>query len=187
MKKPDGPATPLLTDCDRKKMADLYVKYQKNIRAYIISLGVKQPVAEDLTQNVFIQICSDYVSDRKIKNLEGYLFGLARYLVHAYRRKAKRLPIILLSADLEKSLAWPPTSQPHQSQICPELVEGIPSQALNRAIADLPEKYREAFELRYTKNLPLSVAAGLAGCSKNTLSQRTRRAIKIIKARLNCT
>lgn len=174
----------LLNDSDKRRLGDLYVKYQKNILAYIVSLGIKRAIAEDLTHNVFLQICCDYVSGRKIINFQGYLFGVARYLVFEYRRAANRLPVILLSKDLENIVTKFPEGRSAAVQKSDEAVESISLKALDKIVANLPEKYREAFELRYIQNLPLHIAAKRAGCSQNTLCQRVCRAIKTVRIRL---
>jgi len=176
-------STPL-NNSNKIRVANLYVKYHKNILAYIISLGIKQPAAEDLTQNVFLQICSNYVSGQKITNLQGYLFGVARYLVFEYCRKAEQFPIILFSEDIENIVINFPAGRTEAIGESNSLIKSIPLKTLNAIVTNLSHKYREAFELRYIQSLSLDTAAKRARCSKNTLCQRACRATKIIRAKL---
>jgi RNA polymerase sigma factor (sigma-70 family) len=174
----------LLSEADKRELGDLYAKHQGRVLAYIASLGIKRSAAEDLTQNVFLQMCCDYVSERQIMNLQGYLFGVARYLVFEYRRAADRLPVILFSKDLENAVTSFPATGPRVGRKSDEVVKSVSLEALHKIIADLPKKSREAFELRFIQNLPLPIAAERAGCSENTLCQRVCRAVKTVRAQL---
>ncbi len=169
-----------LSNSHKMKLADLYAEHQKNVLAYIVSLGIEQSAAEDLTQNVFLQICSDYVGGREIVNLKSYLFGVAKFFVFEYRRRAERFPIILFSEDFENRVIGLAAAQTRPDAS----IKNVSLKVLNVIVANLPNKYREAFELRYIRNLPISVAAKLSGCSQNTLCQRTSRAVKIIRNKL---
>lgn len=166
----------VLGNGDKRNLGDEHEKYAKRILAYIISLGVPQSTAEDLTQNVFIQSCYDYANGQEIKHFEGYLFGLARNIVHIYRRKEALLPTKLFLSDIEDMMT--------QSTIEPADVLEVNGD-VREAIAELPQKYREAFSLRYIHNLPLSAAAQRAGCSKNTFYQRVHIATDILKSKLH--
>ena len=174
----------VLQETDRWKLGDLYTKYHRRIQAYIISLKVQKSVAECLTQDVFVQLCYDYANGRGIKCNKGYLFGLARHIVNEYRRGTSRLPIIPLSNVLE-NLVILSTEGRSTTQIEDKMDKTVFLQALDKAISGLPEKYREALEMRYTQNLSLSDAAQQAKCSQNTFYQRIYHAIKLVKAKIN--
>ncbi|MHC4757143.1 MAG: RNA polymerase sigma factor [Planctomycetota bacterium] len=166
----------VLGNANKRSLGDEYKKYEKRILAYIISLGVKQSTAEDLVQNVFIQSCYDYANGQKIKHFEGYLFGLARNIVHIHHRKENLLPTAPFLSDIEDMIVQSTINQPS--------IVGVKDKAY-KAIAELPEKYQEALNLRYIQNLPLSVAAQHAGCSKNTFYQRIHIAINMLKTKLH--
>ena len=125
---------------------------------------------------MFIQGCYDYANGREIKHFKSYLFGLARNIVHVYRRKANLLPTTSFCSDIG-TLAAPSTIEQ------PNLIEV--NGRLHEVIAELPEKYREALKLRYIQNLPLSVAAQRAGCSQNTFYQRVHIATNMLTAKLH--
>jgi RNA polymerase sigma factor (sigma-70 family) len=165
----------VLGNNDKRNLGVEYEKYEKRILAYIISLGVNQSTAEDLTQNVFIQSCYDYANGREIKHMEGYLFGLARNIVHIYRRRESLLPTMPFLSDIDDTAATQSVTAPMVGEV---------NSAVYEAIAKLPQKYQEALSLRYIHNLPLSVAAQQAGCSKNAFYQRVHIATSILKSKL---
>ena len=175
----------VMDEDNRRMLAELYTKYYNKIYAYIISLKIRKSVAESLAQDVFLQLCYDFANGRKINHNKGYLFGLARNIVHGYRRGLNQLPTMSLSEVLENLIILS-TSNPRDAvQIEDESSKSISLEVLNKIITELPGKYRKVLELRYTQNLPVSLAAEHAGCSKNTFYQRVHRAIKMIKAKLN--
>ena len=49
---------------------------------------------------MFIQSCYDYANGREIKHIEGYLFGLARNIVHIYHRRESLLPTTHFLSDI---------------------------------------------------------------------------------------
>lgn len=175
----------MLDENDRRELAELYVKCYHKIYAYIVSLKIKKSVAEGLTQDVFVQLCYDCANRREINYNKGYLFGLARNIVHGYRRGLNQLPTMLLPEVLENLVVLSRRGQQDVIQVESEFDESSTLEILNEKIAELPEKYRKVLELRYTQNLPISIAAEHAGCSKNTFYQRVHRAIKVVKAKLN--
>jgi len=166
----------VLGDSDRKNLSDLYVKYSERIQAYIVSLGVKKSVAEGLTQDVFVQICCDYAKGRKIKHIEGYLFGLSRNIVYQNCRKLKQLPAVGVLENIENVANQSSCDQSGNAQQAGHVL---------KAMAGLPAKYREAIDLRYIQNLSLSTAALYAECRPNTFCKRVLRGIRMIRAKLN--
>ena len=175
----------ILSEKDRKKIGAVYTKYHKRIRAYIISLKVPELDADGLAQDVFTQLCYDFLKGRKIKYTRSYLFGIAVHIAHRYRRQANQLSTITLSNVLENLSTCSSANRPGIIRVKGKAEKDISIKLLRKTIADLPEKYRVALELRYIQNLPVSIAAQHAACSEKTFYQRVSRAIKTVRAQLD--
>jgi RNA polymerase sigma-70 factor (ECF subfamily) len=162
---------------ERETLAALYTKYYLNIKHYIASQIGSLTDAEDLAQNVFVQLCRSY-DDRKIrKNNEVFLFGIARKIIARYYR------------DKRNSIKTVPIDSIRDSPISCEILQDqaltpFPSQQIKKledAIEQLPPKAQEAFKLKYVERLRPKEAARKVGCSVDIFYKRLQRAMKTLE------
>jgi RNA polymerase sigma-70 factor (ECF subfamily) len=87
---------------DRTALSLLHARYYMRIKRYVASRIDSSTDVEDLTQNVFVELCS---SDRKqatdFYSAEAYLFGIARNLVREHHRAAAKSPKYLDTLAIE--------------------------------------------------------------------------------------
>ena len=128
--------------------------------------------AEDLTQDVFAQALThrDTVRDG---NLRGWLYQIARNRISThYRRKATE------THAMERiQLQTRGTTADNPAE--PEFLE-----AARRAIEALPEKEREALQLKFSRQYTNEEIAELMGMSTGNLGVLVHRALKKVRARL---
>lgn len=156
---------------DRIALSFLHARYYMRIKRYIASRINSSADAEDLAQNVFVELCS---SDGKhltdVHSAEAYLFGIARNLVRQHHRATAKSPkqldtpaIEAIAADHRHRTHLPPTPLAG-----PDDTQDLILKALNR----LAPAARQALRLAIIDEMPPDQAARKANCSLNAFYQR---------------
>ena len=132
-------------------------------------------VAQDIVQDLFLRLWER--ARIPIASLT------AAYLYTAVRNRAL--------SYLRHQRAWAPRTPFASRMPCPSRVEADHDlqehelhEALQRAVADLPERCRLVFTLRRYRHLSNAVTARTLGISVNTVEQQMRRALKSLRNRL---
>jgi RNA polymerase sigma-70 factor (ECF subfamily) len=164
---------------DRNALAFLHAKYHSRMKQYIAYRVNSATDAEDLTQDVFVELCKGNGCYDGHGNVEGYLFGIARNIVRRYLRDRAN-SIKTVRVDSISNLAVRGNIQQHT-----EPAGQIEEEELNKAIEDvvtqLPPKAREAIRLRFIEGLSSKEAAEKAGCSLYTFYKRLQRVMKTLQ------
>jgi RNA polymerase sigma factor (sigma-70 family) len=163
---------------DREALRLLYARYYAPLKGYIASRIHSAAQAEDVAQNVFVDLCSRNGKPLyDCQNAEGYLFGIARNLIREHQRDAAKSPKALDSPTLEiiavdrRRPTYPPR---------PPADFDDTQQLILKALNHLPPAARQALKLAVIDGLPPKQAARKAGCSVKTLYQRLSRARKAV-------
>jgi len=100
--------------------------------------------AEDIVQDVFVKVWQNYELVRQVKDLKGYLFKAVRNSSINFLRHIKvRQKFIIDSEDYRST-----TEQSHEEKISEEETKD----RVNKAVNELPDKWKEAFILsKYDK------------------------------------
>lgn len=166
---------------NRQALCLLYERYSACIRLYIASRINSVTDAEDLVQDIFVELyrgCGLY-DGRQERKVNAYLFGVARNFVRQYLRKRNSQPITVPIESINETSA-DFDIQPHQ-----DLPKPISSREFKTIIEDavdqLPPKAQEAIKLRFIEKLSAKEAAEKAGCSVQVFCQRLYDAKKGIK------
>jgi RNA polymerase sigma-70 factor (ECF subfamily) len=155
---------------DKKALAFLYVKYHLEVKRYITArVGCVQD-AEDLTQDVFMEISKGKGNYEGRGSVKGYLLGVARKIIcHYHKRKLRSGKTTLLASIHEVSRSY---DNQHSVDPVSQVVAREIKVVIEDTIARLPPKAREAIRLWYNNNLNLKRSAEEAGCSAHTFCQR---------------
>jgi RNA polymerase sigma-70 factor (ECF subfamily) len=150
------------------------------------------PVAEDLTQGVFVAIldaiCRGTIGQFNPEKgtLEGYLLGIARNLAREERRKIHRLvPLESIFETSEWNRFLDKFCRENQMQD-PETLLAAQSdlKLLYSAILDLPHPYRETIVLCSLQEKSYQEAAAILQCSLGTVASRLNRAKALMAAKM---
>jgi len=162
---------------DRKALSLLYARYYAPIKRYIASRVHSCDQAEDLVQDVFVEVYTrDHKPHQDYHNAEAYLFGIARNLVREHHRSTKKAPKPLDAPTIEAIAA---RCHPiHQAAACGESDDT--QELILKALSSLSPAARKALKLTIIDELPPERAARKAGCSVNAFYQRLSRARKAI-------
>jgi RNA polymerase sigma-70 factor (ECF subfamily) len=145
----------------------LVVKYQRRVAALIRSLVRRADVTEELTQEVFLS-AYDHLGDlREGVAFWAWLSVIARNVASAYLR-LRQNRIDEASRDSEPEgddgLALEHAASPEQEVIARELFA-----AIDRAVAALPARQRDALLLREVDGLDYGAIAATMGVPVNTV------------------
>lgn len=158
---------------DRKALGELHSKYYRKIKRYIASRISSIADAEDLTQNLFFELCKSNGTYKGHQNAEAYLLGVAKRLIALYHRNQnKQIRTISINSmdEIAADIQRKPSEQISQQKL----------RELKDTIARLPPKTQEAISLRLIEGLSIQEAAKRTGCSIHTFCQRIYQAKKII-------
>ena len=160
---------------DRKALAQLHRIYYSRLKRYIASCIKSFPDAEDLTQNLFFELCKGNEHYDSQRDAEAYLFGIARNLVNRYHRDRCKYP---QTVQIEKTMEIAASSSAQQSQpISLSQLEKL----LEDTTEQLPPKAKEAIRIRLIEGLPVKEAAQKCGCSTDAFYKRFNAAFKALE------
>jgi len=128
--------------------------------------------AEDAFQATFLTLLHRANDVRVQGSLSGWLYTVARRVVHTQRRaKTRRASHEQAAAALRPEV---------REEVRPEAV----GHALDEALAELPDKFREPLVLCHLQGKSHAEAAEVLGCSLNTLAARLARGGEMLRGRL---
>lgn len=157
---------------DREAFTEIYRVNHPGVFHFVLNMTGDRIKAGDLTQDVFVWLihhARDFDPERG--EMGAFLIGVARKLLHRQQRDARRwLPL------LEAILKPGPRIDPAQS---------VDVDALRKAIALLPLRYREAVVLCDLEARSYEEAAALIGCAVGTIRSRLHRGRELLGRKLN--
>jgi len=127
-----------LTDC-HKQLLELLDRSGAKLHTLLTRLTLREDVAEDLMQELFIKI-SDVATSKKISNWDSYAYRTAVNLAFDWRRKNKQISVLL------EAVTEPPSDD------CSPLSGLIRNEAIQEVLSTvgrLNGTAREAFVMRY--------------------------------------
>jgi RNA polymerase sigma factor (sigma-70 family) len=164
---------------DRKAVAFLHAKYHSRIKQYITYRVNSVTAAEDLVQDVFVELCKGNGCYDSRRSVEGYLFGIARNIVRGYLRDRANL-IKTIRVDSISNLAVRGNIQQHTDPAGRIEAEDL-KKAIEDVVTQLPPKACEAIRLRFIEGLSSKEAAKKAGCKSKTFRARLSYAITALR------
>ena len=170
---------------DEHAFMDLYDRFSRNVYRFLLHMSGSIPIAEELTQEVFVVILNALDNlkfdrfDEGKGNLEGYILGIARNLARKELSRSFRLiSLEQVSEGLEQK---PPVRSPKRDgQIVDDLIRHSELELLHAAILRLPLHYRETIALCSLQEKSYQDAARILQCSEGTVASRINRAKSLL-------
>jgi RNA polymerase sigma-70 factor (ECF subfamily) len=161
---------------DRASFKVFFDRHHEALFRFLVSRGFDHSDAEELIQTAFVLVWEKRETIREGLSLRSYLFTIAwnRALnLQRDRRKFDDAPAVSTFADAELA----PSAH--------EELQGREVFAhLERAVAALPEKRRQVFEMCFLHGLPYKEAAEAMEISVKTVENQMGHALKSIRAAL---
>ncbi len=159
----------------------LYHRRQPALYRFALQMSGSAPVAEDITQEVFLALLRDecgYDPDRG--SLIAYLFGIARkLLLRQFERRRSDVPV-----DAAGKEDWRFAEPVDASDPLADLAGRERVEALRRAVSSLPHRYREVVVLCDLEEVDYAEAAAALGCPIGTVRSRLHRARLLLAEKL---
>lgn len=158
---------------DHEAFKTFYEEHHKSLYRYLMGKGISEASASDLVQKAFIYIWEQRRQIDPSKSLQAYLFriGYTRMLNHLRDNSkfddSEELPVL----EHEKN--------PEDDLRLAEL-----KKAIDRAIADMPEKRGLVFEMCFIQEFTYRETAESLGVSKKTVENHMGLALKDIREAL---
>lgn len=160
---------------ERERYALLVGRYQETLYRHALGMVGDGDAAADLVQECFIKAYTRLADCQDPGRFGAWAFRILRNRCHDYLRDRRRQVVPL---DESTALA-PRADDPEAGYARTELQE-----AVNRALAALPEAQREAFLLKHVEGRSYEEMAEMLGASVSALKMRVLRAREALQALL---
>ena len=174
---PDRPLVARAAAGDRDAFTGLVERYQSRIYNLAITLGVRREDAEDVAQDVFVRVYRGIGRFRGDSRFRTWLFQVTINAVrsHLAALSPDRRPVP--GRDDDGPAAEPAVDDPFDRRVADR-------QAIDRALATLPDDWREAVTLRDVEGLSYREIAELTGAPLGTVESRIFRARQQLRTEL---
>jgi RNA polymerase sigma-70 factor (ECF subfamily) len=161
--------------------AEVYHHHRSRVYAMARRMVNSDADAEDVTQDVLLHVVRKLPSFRGESALPTWLHRVTVNAALAHRRKKARRERRLATFERRKAKfdfhAW---SEAADHQLLRRETQGL----IDRAIAELPSRYREVFVLSDVEGLANAAIAEAVGLSLAALKSRLHRARAMLRQRL---
>jgi len=171
----------------RLNITDIVREYTSRLSGFIRKRVSRLEDAEDILQEVFIQLSEADRLMKPIDELTAWLFTVARNrITDLYRKKKPELYPEFATDENDEfaGLDWNKLLEVDENTPETEFVRSLFWEELATILEDLPAEQREVFELTEFEGLSYKVISELTGESVNTLISRKRYAVLVLRERL---
>jgi RNA polymerase sigma factor (sigma-70 family) len=168
---------------DRPCFDELVRRYSGPIHAFILRMVGRPEDADDLTQDVFVQLLKSLPSAKPDLPLKPWIYVIARNKCLDHLKRKRPLLFSALGATDDDD----PIEErvPDQQPLPDDLAETADLRArLQAAIAALPPRYRTVVALRYSSDLTFAEMGEVLHLPENTVKTHFQRAKAMLRARL---
>lgn len=171
---------------DTTAFTELVEKYKQPVMNLAYRTVRDMTEAEDLAQNVFVQVYKSASRYKSTAKFSTWLFTIARNLCLNEIRRRSRHPAESLDATHPDQDDQPLQQYEDKKTFSPpeSLLQGELSQQIDQALADLPENQRSAILLCRQEDLSYEEIAEALGCSVSATKSLIHRGRETLKERL---
>ena len=168
-------------DGSRDAFDELVRRYQTPILNLARAMTGGSADAEDLAQDVFVRAWRGLASFRGESSFATWLYRVAINVIQSHRGRASRLRRLFVASPASDDL-----EDPIESAADPDDLERrvLDRDAIDRALATLPEDLRLAVTLRDVQGLDYRAIADVTGTPMGTVESRIFRARQRLKKEL---
>ena len=171
---------------ERAAFAELVDKYRQPLANFIFRTVRDETEAEDLAQNVFLQVYKSRDRYKRTAKFSTWLFTIARNLCLNELRRRSRHPAESLSETGIETDDQPGRQYEDKNALRPaeEALHGELAAKIEQALAALPENQRTAILLCRQEELSYEEIAAVLGCSLSATKSLIHRGRETLKERL---
>jgi RNA polymerase sigma-70 factor (ECF subfamily) len=171
---------------DTGAFTELVEKYKQPIMNLVYRTIHDATEAEDLAQNVFVQVFKSASRYQSTAKFSTWLFTIARNLCLNEIRRRSRHPAESLDAPHPEQEDQPLHQFEDKKSFSPpeSLLQGELAGKIEEALADLPENQRSAILLCRQEDLSYEEIAAVLGCSVSATKSLIHRGRETLKEKL---
>ena len=162
----------LLNQSDVSAFEALYQKYHKAVYTNITRLITEQNIAEDTLQDVFMALWEHREQIDASKGVANWLFVVSYNKSMRFLKKKVNERIVYTEQIAENA-----AKEEEADESAIELPQGL----LNDAVAALPPRKRQVFELCRLEGKSYAEAASILGVSAETIKQHLKETTKFLR------
>jgi len=159
----------------RKEFGKIYDKYINRIYRFIFLKVSSEDIAQDLCSETFLRGWESFQGERKIENIQAFLYTIARNLVIDHYREKGRTQVV--SAE-ELAIVDPEPGIDERMAFNSDLGQ------VKAVLANLNEDYQNVIIWHYLDDLPIQEVAKMLDKSEETTRVTLHRALKALKNEL---
>jgi len=159
----------------KEQFSRIYDEYIKKIYRFVYLKVESEDIAQDITSEAFIKGWDKFKSGEEIKNMQAFLFQIARNLVIDHYREKGRVRTI---SNQELQIPDPRMAVARQSQISSDMAQ------VKLALSEINEDYQDLIVLRYLDELSIQEIAKVVGKSEGAVRVSLHRGMQDLKKRL---
>jgi RNA polymerase sigma-70 factor, ECF subfamily len=171
---------------DRAAFTELVEKYKQPVMNFVFRTLRDETEAEDLAQNVFLQVYKSRSRYKQTAKFSTWLFTIARNLCLNELRRRSRHPAESIEESHAEHDDQPKQQYVDKANISPpdSLLHGELAQKIEEAMADLPENQRSAILLCRQDDVSYEEIAKILGCSLSATKSLIHRGRETLKEKL---
>lgn len=158
---------------NQQAFANMVTPFFDHLFGFALSVTKSAVIAEEVVQDVFVQIWRHRAELPAIENIQGWIFTIARN--KAYNAFQKQLNDRITLKQLDDFFAIAPGSS--DDQILVKESEAL----IHKAVSALPEQQAQVFRLSRMQHLSLDEIAERLQISKETVKKHLTRALKSVR------
>ncbi|MYA70151.1 DNA polymerase III subunit beta [Candidatus Poribacteria bacterium] len=164
---------------DEDAFANLVKKYQKQIHTYAWRKTKDFHIAEDITQETFLQVSQKLGTLQDPTQFKRWLYQIANRLCIAWFRKNQ-----VYAESFSETHIWEIETGAYSRYVAAEhakMTAETQRDLVENLLAKLNQKDRKVITLHYFENMTSSEISEFVGVSENTIKSRLRRARQRLK------
>jgi RNA polymerase sigma-70 factor (ECF subfamily) len=171
---------------DRAAFTELVEKYKQPIMNFIFRSLRDEMEAEDVAQNVFLQVYKSRQRYKRTAKFSTWLFTIARNLCLNEIRRRSRHPAESLDEPHTENEDQPQRQYEDTRVILPpeKYLHGELAQHIEKALAELPESQRSAILLCRQEELSYDEISDILDCSLSATKSLIHRGRETLKEKL---
>ncbi len=163
-------------------LTELFDEYFERIYTYVRRMVVDEHTAEDLTQDIFLNIHRGLDGFDVRRELEPWIFSIVRNKIRDHWRSARH-HASRRDASIDEDELGPRLSDDGEGPSEP-LERREAASIVHDAIEKLPEGMRRTVELRLFEGLPFSAVGRALGRNTDAVRKRYSRAVALLREAL---
>lgn len=169
--------------CGQEKDAlnALYTRYASPVYSLAMNMLKQPPLAEEVTQDVFLNIWLKAASFRPDRGQpRSWIMSVAHHRIIDVIRARRRAVVMTDPADYEMLEALPARDASVETQV----TQNLERERIRQALDTLPESQRQVVEMAYFQGYSQSEMAELLGQPLGTVKTRVRLALQKLRTAL---